>query len=77
MLELFVTLQLLGQRVGERLRREDGATAVEYGLLVALIAAIIVGVVGVLGTNLRDAFFRVCSAVGGPTACPGGPPAAT
>src|SRR5262245_50328233 len=33
-----------------RLRMGDrGATAVEYGLIVALIAAVIVGIVGILG----------------------------
>jgi pilus assembly protein Flp/PilA len=37
-------------------RDETGASAVEYGLLVALIAAVIVGAVTVLGGNLRDAF---------------------
>ena len=35
---------------------EDGATAVEYGLLVALIAAVIIGVVATLGTSVLAAF---------------------
>jgi pilus assembly protein Flp/PilA len=39
-----------------RTRDERGATAVEYGLLVALIAAIIVGVVAILGTQIQAAF---------------------
>jgi pilus assembly protein Flp/PilA len=38
---------------------EDGATAVEYGLIVALIAAIIVAVVALLGESIRDAFQTV------------------
>ena len=38
---------------------EKGATAVEYGLLVALIAAVIVGVVGLLGTAIQGAFQTV------------------
>jgi len=33
-------------------RDDDGATAVEYGLMVALIAAVIVGVVTAIGTQL-------------------------
>jgi pilus assembly protein Flp/PilA len=33
-----------------------GATAVEYGLLVALIAAVIVGAVAMLGNNLSALF---------------------
>ena len=38
---------------------ERGATAVEYGLLVALIAAVIVGVVITLGGKINDAFTTV------------------
>ncbi len=42
------------------LRRDDrGATAVEYGLIVALIAAVIIVVVGVLGKQVSDAFSTV------------------
>ncbi|MBM9464437.1 Flp family type IVb pilin [Aeromicrobium sp. YIM 150415] len=37
-------------------REERGATAVEYGLIVALIAAIIIGLVATLGTEIKDAF---------------------
>ena len=42
---------------------EKGATAVEYGLLVALIAAVIVGVVGTLGGKILTAFQTVNSAL--------------
>ncbi|GAB3858668.1 hypothetical protein GCM10028801_19070 [Nocardioides maradonensis] len=38
---------------------ERGASAVEYGLLVALIAAVIISVVVVLGGKLSDAFQTV------------------
>lgn len=44
-------------------RDEEGATAVEYGLMVALIAVVIIGVVTTLGTNLRDRFTTVSNAV--------------
>ena len=44
-------------------RDEEGATAVEYGLLVALIAAIIVGVVAILGTQIQAAFQTVVNAL--------------
>lgn len=50
-------------------REEDGAAAVEYGLLVALIAAIIVAVVKVLGTTILAAFQKVCTALNNSTAC--------
>jgi pilus assembly protein Flp/PilA len=36
--------------------RERGATAVEYALMVALIAAVIIGVVAVLGHQTSSAF---------------------
>ena len=40
-------------------RGERGATAVEYGMLVALIAAVIVVVVAALGQNINDAFTTI------------------
>jgi pilus assembly protein Flp/PilA len=46
------------QRLGKATK---GATAVEYGLLVALIAAVIITVVTLLGTNLSSMFTRVAS----------------
>ncbi|MDA8318643.1 MAG: Flp family type IVb pilin [Actinomycetota bacterium] len=42
-------------------RDERGATAVEYGLIVALIAAVIIGVVAILGKQIADAFSTVSS----------------
>lgn len=38
---------------------EKGATAVEYGLLVALIAAVIVGTVATLGTEIHTGFTTI------------------
>ena len=60
-LELFTRLQV---RLGE-LRNENGATAVEYGLLVALIAVVIIVAVAALGGNLQNIFQNVADAVGG------------
>lgn len=42
---------------------ERGAAAVEYGMLVALIAAIIVTIVGTLGGQVNDAFTTVSKAL--------------
>jgi len=39
-----------------RIRSERGATAVEYGLMVALIAAVIIAAVVFLGQTTRDSF---------------------
>jgi pilus assembly protein Flp/PilA len=38
---------------------DEGATAVEYGLMVALIAVVIVGVVTTLGLTLQGVFQNV------------------
>jgi len=51
------------KRLLKLLRNETGATAVEYGLLVALIAAVIVGAVTLLGGNLRDTFNYIATIV--------------
>ena len=42
---------------------DRGASAVEYGLLVALIAAVIVGAVTLLGGNLTATFDHIASIV--------------
>ena len=44
-------------------RDESGATAVEYGLLVALIAGVIVGVVTLLGLSLPGGFQTVINSI--------------
>ena len=41
------------------LRSEEGATAVEYGLMVGLIAAVIITAVALIGTNLDKLFDAV------------------
>ena len=51
---------------------ERGATAVEYGLLVALIAAVIVGVVFLLGDTLEGVFTDVEESISNPQAPVGG-----
>jgi len=42
-------------------RNEDGATAVEYGLLAALIAVVIIVAVTALGVNLSAMFNTIAS----------------
>ena len=39
--------------------KERGATAVEYGIMVALIAAVIIGIVTTLGTTISGMFSTV------------------
>lgn len=50
-----------------RARKEDGASAVEYGLLVAAIAALIVVVVFALGGIIKKVFKDTCDTIGSHT----------
>ncbi len=45
--------------------RDRGATAVEYGLLVGLIAVVIIAVVTALGGQLQAMFQAILTALGG------------
>ncbi len=47
-------------RIRAAARKDDGASAVEYGLLVAAIAALIVIVVFALGSLVQDVFNDTC-----------------
>ncbi|MEM8569605.1 MAG: Flp family type IVb pilin [Pseudomonadota bacterium] len=44
-------------------KNEEGATAIEYGLLAALIALAIIGTVTTVGTNLSNRFDAVATAL--------------
>ena len=46
-----------------RRRTEKGASAVEYAILVALIAIIIIGAVAFFGQRTSGLFLRTCSSV--------------
>lgn len=46
-------------------RTEDGASAVEYGLLVAGIAALVVAVVFLLGGVVKGTFTETCATISG------------
>jgi pilus assembly protein Flp/PilA len=49
--------------VSRLLRDEAGATAIEYGLIAALIAVAAVVVMGQVGTNLSSTFNSVANAL--------------
>ncbi len=51
------------KRILRFFKEEEGATAVEYGLLAALIAVVIIGAVTLLGGNLNTTFNTVASAI--------------
>lgn len=45
-------------------RDEEGVTALEYGLIAALIAVVIIGAVTTLGSNLSSTFTNVANQLG-------------
>lgn len=53
MLKLYVVAQ---ETLRRAIREDRGATAVEYGLIIALIAAVIIGIVALLGHKVSSAF---------------------
>ena len=59
-------------RVVSEIKCERGATAVEYGVMVALIAFAIMLTVAFLGTQLGALFNAVGNAISPPAQIPGG-----
>jgi pilus assembly protein Flp/PilA len=51
------------ERIKNFFKDESGASAVEYGLLVALIAVVIIVAVQTLGTNLQSKFNAAATGV--------------
>ncbi len=44
---------------------ESGATAIEYGLIAALVSVVIIGALTILGNNLSTLFASIAATVGG------------
>lgn len=44
---------------------KSGATAIEYGLIAALVAVVIITAVTTMGTNLTTTFNSIATALGG------------
>jgi len=51
--------------VSKFIKDESGATAIEYGLIAALIAVVIIGAVTALGEGLTGTFEEVTAELGG------------
>ena len=60
---LIIMQQFVATLRTRTLSREQGATAVEYGLMVALIAIVIIVAVALLGTNLSTLFNTTASSI--------------
>lgn len=54
-------MKLIAKHIKDFATDEQGATAVEYGLFVAAIAAVIVAIVVALGTKINTAFTNINS----------------
>jgi pilus assembly protein Flp/PilA len=49
-------------RLFRRLRKnEDGATAIEYGLIAGLISIVIISSINLVGSNLQNVFYYISS----------------
>jgi pilus assembly protein Flp/PilA len=55
--------QAMSKFVSRFAKNESGATAIEYGLIVALIAVVIIGAVTTVGTNLSTKFNTIATTV--------------
>ena len=63
MLNAYATLVSLVAFAQDRLKNEKGATAVEYGLMVGLIAVVIIAAVTLLGNRLNGLFTTIANAL--------------
>ena len=57
-------MKKFSQRVVRFLRREDGPTAVEYAVMLALIIVVCITAITTLGKNANNTFTTVGNAVG-------------
>ena len=66
-------MKLFAKKVQRFLVSEDGPTAVEYAVMLALIVIVCLTAITAIGTNLNTAFMTICNAlrgaVGGAGSC--------
>jgi pilus assembly protein Flp/PilA len=60
-------MQQLSKSVVEFLKREDGPTAVEYAVMLALIVVVCIGAITTLGSNSNKTFTSVGTALSSST----------
>jgi len=58
-------MRKFAERVVNFLKREDGPTAVEYAVMLALIIVVCITAITALGTNANNTFTNVGAAVKG------------
>ena len=54
---------MLRKKLGSLLRREEGVTATEYAIILALVAVAIVAVVTTMGTDIKNVFSWAAGAI--------------
>jgi pilus assembly protein Flp/PilA len=58
-------MRKFAERVVNFLQREDGPTAVEYAVMLALIIVVCITAITALGTNANKTFTSVSTTIGG------------
>ena len=53
------------EKIKRFFKEEEGVTAIEYGLIAALIAVVIIVAVALVGTNLSSKFNTVANSISG------------
>ena len=48
---------------------ESGATAIEYGLIAALVSVVLIAILTSLGTTLKTKFAAICQGLNNNVAC--------
>ncbi|HET7456673.1 MAG TPA: Flp family type IVb pilin [Gemmatimonadaceae bacterium] len=56
-------MQLLSAAIRNIVKNEEGATMVEYGLMLALIAVVCIVAVALIGTNANKMFTTIAGSV--------------
>jgi pilus assembly protein Flp/PilA len=57
-------MRMFAQKVVNFLKREDGPTAVEYAVMLALIIVVCITAITALGTNASKTFNNVATTIG-------------
>lgn len=60
---LLAKLILLKLKLSSFLKREDGATAIEYAIIAGLISIVIIAAVGPLGEQILEVFEKIKAAL--------------
>lgn len=58
-------MKTLWNKMQQFLRDEEGVTAIEYALIAALIAVVIIAAVTLVGTEVESTFYTIATALQG------------